>query len=288
MKLETNRLDPGMDPDRLTVEIIQRALKEDIGSGDLTTLSVVPDDYIAHGIIIVKENGIIAGLEIAQRTFTHLDKRIQFKHYCLDGETVSCGTVVAEITGAGKSVISAERVALNFLQRMSGIATHTRKIVDLVSGTKARILDSRKTAPGLRILDKWAVRLGGGYNHRSGLYDMVLIKDNHIAAAGGIGEAISRVRSCYPDIIIEIEVKNLDELAEAAHYKPDRIMLDNMDLTTLKESVTFINGSIPLEASGNITLQTVADVARTGVDFISIGALTHSVNALDISLVLDT
>lgn len=241
---------------------------------------------MVRGNIVIQEEGVIAGLAVAHRTFAYLDTRIQFQQYNRDGDTVSGGTVITTVSGPGSAVLGGERIALNFLQRMSGIATLTNKYVQLVAGTSARILDTRKTAPGLRILDKWAVRLGGGYNHRSGLYDMILIKENHIAIAGGIGEAISRVRKKYQNVAVEIEVRNLDELAEAVRYKPDRIMLDNMDLSALKESVDYIQGSIPLEASGNITLHTVADIARTGVDFISVGALTHSAKALDISLLL--
>jgi len=269
-------------------QIIKQALEEDIGAGDLTGNSIIPDDYVTSGTIIVKEDGIVAGLDIAMQTFTTYDERVQFTQYHRDGTQVNAGTVIAYIEGSGRSIVTAERAALNFLQRMSGIATFTNKFVQMVTGTKAKILDTRKTAPGLRVLDKQAVRLGGGNNHRAGLFDMILIKENHIVIAGGIEEAIKRARENYPDIEIEIEVKNLDELKQALAGKPDRILLDNMDKETLRESVRVTNGSIPLEASGNITLDTVGDIAQTGVDFISVGALTHSVRALDISLLLNT
>ncbi len=269
-------------------QIIKQALEEDIGAGDLTGNLIIPDDYITSGTIIVKEDGIVAGLDVAMQTFTTYDERVQFTQYRRDGTQVNAGTVIAHIEGSGRSLVAAERAALNFLQRMSGIATLTNKFVQKVAGTKVKILDTRKTAPGLRVLDKQAVRLGGGNNHRAGLFDMILIKENHIVIAGGIEEAITRAREKYPDIEIEIEVKNLDELKQALAGKPDRILLDNMDRETLKEAVRLTNGSIPLEASGNITLDTVGDIAQTGVDFISVGALTHSVRALDISLLLNT
>ena len=269
-------------------QIIKQALEEDIGAGDLTGNLIIPDDYITSGTIIVKEDGIVAGLDVAMQTFTTYDERVQFTQYRRDGTQVNAGTVIAHIEGSGRSLVAAERAALNFLQRMSGIATLTNKFVQKVAGTKVKILDTRKTAPGLRVLDKQAVRLGGGNNHRAGLFDMILIKENHIVIAGGIEEAITRAREKYPDIEIEIEVKNLDELKQALAGKPDRILLDNMDKETLRESVRVTNGSIPLEASGNITLDTVGDIAQTGVDFISVGALTHSVRALDISLLLNT
>jgi len=264
--------------------IIHRALEEDIGSGDITTLSTVSVKSILSGMFIAKESGVIAGLEAVRETLKYLDKRVSFSQKVRDGKKVAKGTVLATVRGNGRILLTAERTALNFLQRMSGIATATRAYVDAVKGTNAVILDTRKTSPGNRLLDKQAVSLGGGANHRFGLFDMVLIKDNHIEAAGGITQAVTQVwahdKMKRP---IEVEVKNLEELREAISLKVDRIMLDNMNIKALREAVRFTAGRVPLEASGNVTLKNVADVAATGVDMISIGELTHSVRALDIS-----
>ncbi|RQW06412.1 MAG: carboxylating nicotinate-nucleotide diphosphorylase [Calditrichaeota bacterium] len=268
-------------------KIVRAALQEDIGPGDLTTDSIVPADLKLEGEFIAKESGIIAGLEIAGLCFRELDDTIQFLSGIQDGEAVSAGQVFAGISGSARAILSAERTALNFLQRMSGIATATSHFVEAVRGTNAVILDTRKTVPGLRILDKWAVLIGGGQNHRTGLYDMVLIKDNHITAAGGITEAVRRARhKTGKNPLIEVEVKNLTELQEALDLKVDRILLDNMSITDMKKAVEITGGQIPLEASGNVTLETVKEIAVTGVDYISAGALTHSVKALDISLLL--
>jgi nicotinate-nucleotide pyrophosphorylase (carboxylating) len=196
--------------------------------------------------------------------------------------------VVAIVRGSGRAILTGERTALNLMQRMSGIATQTRQFVDAVAGTQAVILDTRKTVPGLRVLDKWAVRMGGGQNHRFGLYDMAMIKDNHIATVGGLGEAVERIRSGGANVPIEVEVTNIEQLQEALSLPVDRIMLDNMNLDEMREAVAITAGRIPLEASGNVSLQTVAAIASTGVDYISSGALTHSVTALDISLELET
>jgi nicotinate-nucleotide pyrophosphorylase (carboxylating) len=267
--------------------IIHRALEEDIGSGDITTLSTVPLKSILSGTFIAKEFGVIAGLEVARETFHYLDTHVTFSQKVRDGKRVSKGTVLATVRGTGRVLLTAERTALNFLQRMSGIATATRAFVDAVKGTNAVILDTRKTSPGNRLVDKQAVVLGGGANHRFGLFDMVLIKENHIAAAGGITQAVTQVWAT--DTMkrpIEVEVKNLDELREALSLKVDRILLDNMNIKTLREAVRFTAGRVPLEASGNVTLKNVAAVAATGVDMISIGALTHSVKALDISFIV--
>jgi len=268
--------------------IIQRALKEDIGDGDVTTLCTIPPEAMLKGQFIAKEAGVIAGLEVAHLTFALLDERVHFTPFIADGDQVRVGQVFAEVNGPGRALLSGERVALNFLQRMSGIATLTRRFVEAVSGTSAVILDTRKTAPGLRLLDKWAVRLGGGQNHRFGLYDMVLIKDNHIAAVGSISETVARVRAYDArKRAIEVEVTTLDELREALTLKVDRILLDNMSLAEMREAVRLTGGRMPLEASGNVTLENVAAIAATGVDYISIGMLTHSVRALDISLSLE-
>jgi len=266
-------------------KIIRRALAEDIGPSDVTSAWVLPDGLRLRGKVIAKAPGIVTGLEVARMVFLTVDDNVHFQSLVTDGSVVSCGDVLASVDGPGKSILSAERVALNFLQRMSGIATLTRRYVEAVRGTKAVILDTRKTMPGLRILDKMAVRLGGGQNHRFGLYDMVLIKDNHIAAAGSITAAVQRVRSYNrARLPVEVEIKNLDELREALALGVDRILLDNMDLEQMRQAVVLNAGRAMLEASGGVTLDNVAAIAATGVDYISVGALTHSAPALDISL----
>jgi nicotinate-nucleotide pyrophosphorylase (carboxylating) len=267
--------------------IIRIALAEDIGAGDVTSLATIPEDAQFQGDLVAKADGIVAGLEVARRVFAQLDARIRWTGAARDGDPVRAGQVVARLWGPGRALLTGERVALNLLQRMSGIATLTRRYVDAVQGTRAVILDTRKTAAGLRALDKWAVRLGGGQNHRSGLYDMALIKDNHIAAVGGIGEAVRRVRAAFgPELVVEVEVTGLAQLREALDLPVDRIMLDNMTLDQMRRAVNITGGRIPLEASGNVNLRRVSAIARTGVDYISCGALTHSVKALDISLEL--
>jgi nicotinate-nucleotide pyrophosphorylase (carboxylating) len=267
--------------------IIKRALDEDIGDGDVTTLCTMPPEVTLKGNLIAKEAGIISGLEAAKLTFSMIDEQVVFRSETTDGAQVVAGKVIARVSGPGRALLSAERVALNFLQRMSGIATLTRRFVDAVQDYPAVILDTRKTAPGLRLLDKWAVRDGGGQNHRIGLYDMTLIKDNHIAAVGNISDAVALVREKDKrKRLIEVEVKNLTELQETLDLKVDRILLDNMSLEEMRKAVKITNGRIPLEASGNVNIRNVADIAATGVDFISIGMLTHSAKALDISLLL--
>jgi nicotinate-nucleotide pyrophosphorylase (carboxylating) len=277
---------PQADVDR----IVLSALAEDIGDGDVTTDNTIPDDARLSGRFLAKESGVVAGIQVVWRTFALLDPRVEVLVMIGDGQCVEAGQVIAQVSGPGRAILTGERTALNFLQRMSGIATATRRYVDAVRGTHAVILDTRKTAPGLRLLDKWAVRLGGGQNHRTGLYDMALIKDNHIAAVGSITEAVARVRAgllAAGDAYgrpIEVEVTNHEQLAEALALGVDRIMLDNMSLDEMREAVRMADGRVPLEASGGINEQTVAEVAETGVDFISVGSLTHSVQALDISL----
>ncbi|GAB4506163.1 MAG: carboxylating nicotinate-nucleotide diphosphorylase [Anaerolineales bacterium] len=269
------------------LELIVRALAEDVGSGDITSEWIIPPDLRLRGDLLVKQVGVIAGLEVAALVFATVDPSIQFTALVNDGDRVNRGTVVARVVGPARSILTAERTALNFLQRMSGIATDTRRFVDAVAGTRAVILDTRKTCPGLRLLDKWAVRLGGAQNHRTGLYDMVLIKDNHIAAAGGITQAVRKVRERIPKgILVEVEVKSLVELDEALALGVDRIMLDNMSLDDIREAVRRAQGRVKLEVSGGVTLSTVTKIAATGVDYISVGALTHSPQALDISLEL--
>jgi nicotinate-nucleotide pyrophosphorylase (carboxylating) len=268
--------------------IIQNALAEDIGDGDVTTDCIISPEKMLAGQFLAKAAGIVAGLEVVRLTFSLIDERVQFTPYVIDGAPVEAGTIIATVNGPGQALLSGERVALNLLQRMSGIATLTHKFIQAVSGTRAIILDTRKTAPGLRWLDKWAVRLGGGQNHRFGLYDMVLIKDNHIAATGSITEAVRRVRAGDTrGRAIEVEVKTLAELQEALELAVDRILLDNMSPAQMREAVQIANGRTPLEASGNVSLDNVAGIAATGVDYISVGLLTHSVQALDVSLLLN-
>jgi nicotinate-nucleotide pyrophosphorylase (carboxylating) len=267
--------------------IIQNALAEDIGDGDVTTDCIISPEVMLAGQFLAKAAGIVAGLEVVRLTFSLIDERVQFTPHVADGDPVEAGTIIATVNGPGRALLSGERVALNLLQRMSGIATLTHKFIQAVSGTKAIILDTRKTGPGLRWLDKWAVRLGGGQNHRFGLYDMVLIKDNHIAAAGSITEAVRCVRAGDTrGRAIEVEVKTLAELEEALELAVDRILLDNMSPAQMRQAVQIARGRIPLEASGNVSLDNVAEIAVTGVDYISVGLLTHSVQALDVSLLL--
>jgi nicotinate-nucleotide pyrophosphorylase (carboxylating) len=270
------------------LSVLRCALEEDIGGGDVTTNSILSPSLRLKGQLMAKQQGIVAGLDVARHVFELVDARTQLSSHVTDGDLVREGELLAEVSGPGIGILSAERVALNFLQRMSGIATMTRRFVEAVHGTDAVILDTRKTAPGLRALDKLAVRLGGGQNHRFGLYDMVLIKDNHIAAAGGIAEAITRVRvAAAQGLAIEVEVSSLAQLKEALILQPERIMLDNMSLEDMSEAVTIVAGRVELEASGNVTLDNVARIAATGVGFISVGALTHSVRAMDISLEIE-
>jgi nicotinate-nucleotide pyrophosphorylase (carboxylating) len=267
--------------------IIQSAIEEDAGAADVTTTAVLTGEETGTARALAKSAVVVAGMDVFKETFLFLDPGMQFKGCCKDGEVVEKGGCLAEISGNLSSMLTAERVALNFLQRMSGIATLTRRYVDEVKGTKAKILDTRKTAPGIRYLDKYAVRIGGGHNHRFGLYDGVLIKDNHIAAAGGISQALARVYGRLPHTLkVEIEVKNLQELEEAMNSGAEVIMLDNMSLEDMGKAVAAASGRVPLEASGNVSLANVRKIAETGVDFISVGALTHSVAAADISLMI--
>lgn len=278
-----------MDDELTFKAAVLRALQEDIGDGDVTTTCTVPEDAWLTGRFVAKAHGVLAGLDVAGLAFTLLDARVQVNRCVADGATVAPRQTLATVAGPARALLSGERTALNILQRMSGIATATRRFVEAVAGTRAVILDTRKTAPGLRLLDKLAVRIGGGHNHRVGLFDMVMIKNNHIAACGGsITAAVARVRACDGRRRkIEVEVRNFEELNEALALNVDRILLDNMSVADLRRAVEIVNGRAPLEASGNVTLETVRAIAETGVDFISTGAITHSVQALDISLWLD-
>lgn len=281
--------------DDALARVIAAALREDVGTGDLTSDATLPADARSEAFFLAKADGIVAGLEVARRVFEALDPDAEVSFEVEDGMPVARGRRFGHVVAHARALLTAERTALNLLQRMSGIATATRRYVDAVAAVptaRAVILDTRKTAPGLRLLDKWAVRLGGGQNHRTGLYDMALIKDNHIAAVGSIAEAVRRVRAYDQHARpIEVEVTNLQQLEQALLLHVDRILLDNMAPPLMAEAVAIAHraaaGSgrrIPLEASGNVNLETVAAIAAAGVDYISIGALTHSVTALDISL----
>jgi len=265
-------------------EIISRALAEDIGHGDITTNNLVEAQAESEGIFTAKAAGIVAGITVARAVFHYLDPETEFTALIDDGQAVAAGDSIARVKGKTRVLLTGERSALNFMQRMSGIATRTHNMVELIRYQKAQIVDTRKTTPGLRRLEKYAVMMGGARNHRFGLYDGAMIKDNHIKAAGGILKAVTTLRAQIPHTIkIEVEVENLEQLQEALEAKVDIIMLDNMDTETMKKAVEIVNGKALLEASGGINEQTIVEVAKTGVDFISIGALTHSVTSLDIS-----
>ncbi len=270
-------------------EIIDKALEEDLGDGDHTSLSTIPEAATGKARLLVKEDGVIAGVEIARMVFQKVDPGINFVQYIKDGAYVMKGDIAFDVSGRSASLLSAERLALNFMQRMSGIATYTNKIVSLLEGTSATVLDTRKTTPLMRMLEKTAVKLGGGENHRMGLYDMIMIKDNHIDFAGGIRQAIEAcheyLRRKDKGLKIEIEVRNFQELDEVIKIGGvDRIMLDNFPVTDLKKAVELIDGRFETEASGGITLENIRYYAETGVDFISVGALTHQIKSLDMSL----
>jgi nicotinate-nucleotide pyrophosphorylase (carboxylating) len=277
--------------DSRVTRILEMALAEDIGLGDITGSAVFKDDRRGTAEFLCKADGVVAGLEVAKMVFQLVDHEIRFTPEVPEGTAVRSEIVLAVVEGSEAGILRAERTALNFLQRMSGIATATRMYVNAVAGTRAKITDTRKTAPGLRVLDKLAVRLGGGVNHRFGLDDMVLIKDNHIAAAGSLTEAVRRVQEYLAlrklQVPVEVETRTLDEVREAmACPGITRVMLDNFPLERMREAVRMIGGRVEVEASGGITLETVRSVAETGVDVISVGALTHSVRALDVSVEL--
>ena len=269
---------------------VRTALDEDVGPGDVTTEATIPAERRGRAVIRAKAPGILAGVDAARATFAMIDADVRYEGLA-DGAALEPGTIVARIEGPARALLVGERTALNYLQRMSGIATLTRRFVDAIAGTPTRILDTRKTTPGLRMLEKAAVRAGGGDNHRVGLYDMVLIKENHIAVAGGIDAALESARAHAPaGMEIEIEVRDLVELAAALRLAPDRILLDNMTTATLANAVRMRDDAgarTRLEASGNMSLERVPEVAATGVDFISVGALTHSAPALDLSMIVE-
>ena len=263
---------------------LKRALAEDVGSGDVTTQGIVPEGATLRGQIVAKQQGVIAGMDVAEEVFHILDPEIQFTAAMDEGGRIGAGETIAEVFGSACSLLTGERTALNLLNRMSGIATLTSKFVEAVSDTRATILDTRKTAPGLRALDKLAVRRGGGENHRIGLFDMILIKDNHIDFAGSIAEAVRRARAIQKDLEIEVEARTIADVNAALDLGIKRILLDNMTVEMMREAVALNANRAKLEASGNVTLENVSEIAETGVDYISVGALTHSPPSFDSSL----
>jgi len=262
---------------------VRLALEEDIGKGDITTALAVEESALVIGVLIAKQEGVLAGNPVAELVFKTVDPDVAYDSRLKDGTDLSYGSIVAHISGKAKSCLVAERVALNFLQRLSGIATLTREYVKRVQNTGARILDTRKTTPGLRYLEKYAVKVGGGENHRLSLDELILIKDNHIRAAGGVRQALRRVKDGNTNLLVEVEAKTLTEVQEAIEAGADRIMLDNMGVQMIQEAVQLVAGTVELEASGKVSLENVRAIAETGVQYISIGAITHSAPALDMS-----
>ncbi|MHA7130445.1 carboxylating nicotinate-nucleotide diphosphorylase [Algoriphagus namhaensis] len=279
---------PYITPDSLD-QFIQAALAEDIGPGDYSSLSSIPKGMPGKAQLLIKGDGVIAGIAVAERIFKTFDPNLEVELLIKDGDEVKCGEVGLKVYGPATSILSSERLVLNCMQRMSGIATLTHRLTQKIIHTKARLMDTRKTTPNFRLMEKWAVAIGGGVNHRFALYDMIMLKDNHVDFAGGITQAVqstqSYLRENNLDLKIEVETRNLEEVLEAlAVGGVDCIMLDNMDYATMREAVAIINGSCKTEASGGITEETLVDVADCGVDYISMGALTHSVKSMDISL----
>jgi nicotinate-nucleotide pyrophosphorylase (carboxylating) len=266
--------------------IVARALAEDVGEGDVTTAATVPAGARARAVITQKAPGVVFGLDLAERTFRALDPEVTVRRLAPEGAW-SEGAPILELEGSARALLTAERTALNFLQRLSGVATLTARCVSAVAGTGARILDTRKTTPGLRALEKAAVAAGGGTNHRAGLDDAILIKENHAALAGGVAEAVSRARAASPGLPLEVECRTAAEVDEALEARAPRILLDNMSPAELRAAVDQVGGRAELEASGGVTLRTLGEIAATGVDFVSVGALTHSAPALDLSLILE-
>lgn len=267
--------------------IVAAALQEDMPEGDVTSDSVIPPESVSEAFIEAKQQGILAGLPVAQRVFEALDPDVTFDALFLDGDTIDSGDKLAFLKGGTIALLKAERTALNFLQRLSGIATLTRRYVEALKGTRARLLDTRKTTPGLRVLEKYAVKMGGGGNHRLNLSEMVMLKDNHIRLVGNISEAVRRARSKVdPSIKIEVEATTPAEVQEAVESGADMVMLDNMTLEEMKTAVEWVAGRVPLEVSGNVSLEGIRKIAELGVDFISVGRLTHSFRSIDISMEL--
>jgi nicotinate-nucleotide pyrophosphorylase (carboxylating) len=266
--------------------IVRRALDEDIGAGDITTRATVPPGTRARARITQKQAGVVFGLDAAEAAFRALDPDVGVTRLAVEGEWREGGPVL-DVEGAAAALLTAERTALNFLQRLSGVATLTARYVEIVAGTGARVLDTRKTTPGLRALEKAAVAAGGGTNHRAGLYDAVLIKENHVAMAGGVGAAVQAARAMAPGVPLEVECRTIAEVDEALAAGAPRLLLDNMSPRLLQEVVARVDGRAELEASGGVTLETIGEIARTGVQFVSVGALTHSAPSLDLSLLLE-
>jgi len=265
--------------------IIEAALQEDLPQGDITSESIIPDDSRSRAIILAKEDGILAGMDVASRVFEKIDPDVEFKREKDDRQKFSKGETLAELEGSSISILKGERTALNFLQRMSGIATTTGRFVEALKGTRTKILDTRKTTPGLRNLEKYAVKMGGGQNHRRNLSEMVLIKDNHLKLVGSISEAVKRAKErVAPGIKVEVEATCLTEVQEAVRSGADMVMLDNMSMGKMKEVVKWVEGRIPLEVSGSVTLSKIKEIAALGIDFISVGSLTHSYRSVDISM----
>ena len=278
-----------LDFNTMIDELIDRSIAEDIGDGDHTTLSTVPKEVKGGAKLLVKESGVIAGVEIAIRIFNKIDSSLNVEVFKDDGAKVNVGDIVFNVFGNTHSILQAERLVLNFMQRMSGIATNTNRYVQKLEGLKTKVLDTRKTTPGLRVVEKMAVNIGGGKNHRFGLYDMILVKDNHVDFAGGIEKAIKKIQDYLDDygkkIPVEIEVRNQHELEEVLKVGfVDRVMLDNFTPEETSKAVKFINGRIEIESSGGINLETIRDYAECGVDFISVGELTHQIRSIDLSL----
>lgn len=273
-----------MDMPSTVIQLLQHAIEEDIGYGDITTALLIPEESESRALYVAKANFVVAGFPFAQEVFNILDPGTEFKTFFAEGAKVRKGDILGEVSGKTTTLLAGERVSLNILQRLSGVATLTSLFVDAVMGTGAKIIDTRKTTPCLRFMEKYAVRMGGGVNHRFGLFDGLLIKDNHIEAVGSITKAVALAKEGYHLAKIEVEVENLNDLQEAVEAGADVIMLDNMSINDMKEAVNIVQKRIPLEASGNVSLQNVREIAETGVDLISVGALTHSVIAADISL----
>ena len=270
-------------------KIILDAIREDLGDGDHSTLAVIPEDKTGKARLLAKENGIIAGLSLAEIVYGKFNKEIFIEFYFKDGDKINSGDVIFEVSGNARDILSSERLVLNFMQRMSGIATYTRKLADLIDDLPVQLLDTRKTTPNLRMLEKWAVLIGGGTNHRIGLFDMIMLKDNHIDLAGGIRKAVEKtaeyLATTGKELKIEIETRNLEEVEEVVNVgQVDIIMLDNMNLKDMRTAVEMIDGKFKTEASGNVNENSIREIAKCGVDFISVGALTHSIKSLDLSL----
>jgi len=279
-----------MTLDESILELVRRAVGEDVGAGDVTTESTIPAGHVSRGTIKAKVEGVVAGLAVARAVFFECDSELVFAARVADGDRVAPGAVIATVEGSTRGILTAERVALNFLQHLSGIATAAAAWTAALEGRRTRLLDTRKTTPGLRALEKYAVKVGGGENHRMGLWDMVLIKDNHIEAAGGIAQAVSAARSSHPDLVVEVEVTSIDEVASAMGAGADRIMLDNMTVEQMRDAIALarsVEAPPEIEISGGLTDEKLRAVAELEPDFVSVGALTHSVTAMDISLELE-